>query len=124
MSLSNESDSLTFPHPVLTRLHAPGKKPTRQQILLTTTELNANAATVDSTHGQHGHSFLTITPAIYTVMNAGVAHVDPGPPPLVPVYPNNAPTGAQISEAVRTHGEAWRAHRLMRKTENTLRNQL
>jgi uncharacterized coiled-coil protein SlyX len=124
MSTLNDADSLSFPHPVLTRLHAPGKKPTRPQILQVQLELNANAATIDSIHGPHGHSFLTIAPADYTVLNGGVVFVIPAKPPIEPVYANAAPTAFQISEAVRQHAAAWRTYRLIRKTESSLRNQL
>ena len=124
MSSSSESESISFPHPVLSRLHAPGKKPTRPQILQVQTELNANAASIDTIHGAHGHSFLSIAPADYTILNAGVAFAIPPQPPAQPVYPNNAPTSHQISEAARTHAEEWRAYRIMRKTESSLRNQL
>jgi hypothetical protein len=60
MSTSNKVT--TYAYPVLSRLHEIGGKPNRQRILRTMQELTANAVSVDSLYGDHGHTFLTKTP--------------------------------------------------------------
>jgi len=55
----DNSASLTiYPHTTLTRLHEPGHKPTRKQILLVQLELDASSLSVDSVFGNHRHVFV------------------------------------------------------------------
>ena len=112
-----------YPHPVLTRLHEPGRPPTRKALLQVEIELNANAASVDSVYGAHGHVFLTLPDDDYTTLNEGQQFDIPPQPPIDPALPAGA-TQAQITETVRQHTNAWSAYRRMRKTEVELRNQL
>jgi hypothetical protein len=116
------SDANAYPYPVLSRLHEIGGKPNRQKILRTLQELTANAASVDSIYGIHGHVFLTMTPATYKTLNDGTAFV----PPLVP-DPNPAITAgsaAVVAESVRQHSVDTKAYTLMRHVQNTLRKML
>jgi hypothetical protein len=123
MSVNDSATASSFPHPVLTRLHETGRKPTRTQILVTQTELNANAASVDSVYGPHGHTFLTLSPEQYQALNGGIAFEIPVAPAMNPTHAQGA-TGNVITEGVRQHTVAWKAYRLMRATETKLRNQL
>ena len=116
------SDATAYPYPVLSRLHEIGGKPNRQSILRTLQELTANAASVDSVYGLHGHVFLTMTPTTYQALNDGTAFV----PPLVP-DPNPAivaGSAAVVAESVRQHSVDTKAYTLMRHVQNTLRKML
>ena len=98
-------------YPVLSRLHEIGGKPNHQRIFRTLQELTANAASVDSVYGIHGHVFLTMTPTTYQTLNDGTAFV----PPLVP-DPNPAITAvaaAIVAESVRQHSFDTKAYTLM-----------
>lgn len=123
MAETNNTTTPNFPHPVLTKIHEPGRKPTRQSILTCQTELTANAASVDSVYSEHGHAFLTMTPLDFTALNGGVPFVMPVRPPMDPVHVQGA-TAAQITEDNRLHAQAWKAYTLMRQTQQQLRNQL
>jgi hypothetical protein len=123
MSVNESISASSFPHPVLTRLHEAGRKPTRTQILVLKTELNANAASVDSLYGAHGHLFLTLSAAEYHTLS-GIQFEIPGPPPMNPP-PHAAGAAAHVTaEAVRQHGVEWKSYKLMRRVETELRNQL
>jgi len=123
----DNSASLTiYPHTTLTRLHGPGHKPTRKQILLVQLELDANSSSVDSVFGNHGHVFLTLSPAEYADLHGAPFQI-PEQPPMDPTPPpggNANPTAAQLAEALRLRTNAWKAYKLMRATERNLRNQL
>jgi hypothetical protein len=117
------SDATAYPYPTLSRLHDIGGKPNRQKILRTTQELTANASSVDSIYGDHGHVFLTMTPATYQALNGGVAFVPPVQPTTHPTIVAGA-TAAVISETVRQHEVGQKAYRLMRLVQATLRKML
>jgi hypothetical protein len=123
----DDSASLTiYPHTTLTRLHEPGHKPTRKQILLVQLELDANSSSVNSVFGNHCHVFLTLSPAKYADLHGAPFQI-PEQPPMDPTPPpggNANPTAAQLAEALRLHTNAWKAYKLMRATERNLRNQL
>ena len=123
MSTTNHSDATAYPYPILSRLHDIGAKPNRVKILRTTEELTANAASVDSIYGDHGHAFLTMTAAAYQQLNGGQVFIPPLPPALNPaIIPGQ--TAAQISETVRRHKAEQDAYRLMRRVQTNLRKML
>jgi hypothetical protein len=121
--MSTSDATAAYPYPILSRLHEVGAKPNRQRILRTEEELTANAASVDSVYGDHGHAFLTMSPANYQTLNDGVAFNPPEQPDPNPVIPAGA-TAAAIAEAVRQHGVAQKAYALMRLVQATLRKML
>jgi hypothetical protein len=90
------------PAPRLTLIGTTTSQPTYLTIENAQRELNANAISVHSFGGGglNGHLALTITPAAYLAI-AGVPFVPPDAPPSEPVFPNDAPTSAQITEANR-----------------------
>jgi hypothetical protein len=92
----------TYVYPILSRLHEIGGKPNRQHILRTTQELTVNAGSAVSLYGDHGHTFLTMSPKDYQVLNGGVAFVMPVQPVPNPDIVAGA-TAAAIAEAVRQH---------------------
>ena len=91
-----------FPAPTLTPIGTTTSQPTYLTIENAQRELNANAISVHSFGGGglNGHFTLTITPAAYLAI-AGVPYEPPEAPPSEPVFPNDAPTGPQITEANR-----------------------
>jgi hypothetical protein len=117
------SDATAYPYTVLSRLHEVGAKPNRQKILRTTQELTANAASVDSVYGDHGHAFLTMSPASYQVLNGGQAFAMPAQPDQNPTIVVGA-TAAVIAETVRQHKASQEAYRLMRRVQANLRKML
>jgi hypothetical protein len=121
--MSTNEQATAYTYPILSRLHEIGGKPNRQHILRTTQELTANAASVDSIYGNHGHAFLTMTPADYTMLNGGVAFVPPVQPPPNPEFAAGA-SAATIAEAVRQHGVRQKGYALMRTVQATLRKML
>jgi hypothetical protein len=121
MSTSNEVT--TYAYPILSRLHEIGGKPNRQRILRTTQELTANSASVDSLYGDHGHTFLTMSPEDYQVLNGGIAFVMPAQPAPNPDIVTGATT-AVITETVRQHGVHQKAYARMRLVQAMLRKKL
>jgi hypothetical protein len=117
------SDATAYPYPILTRLHQAGGSPNRQSILRTTQELTANAASIDSAYGDHGHAFLVMTPTNYQALNGGNAFVPPVAPGPNPIIAAGA-TAAAIAEAVRQHEGHLKAYRLMRHVQAKLRKML
>jgi len=107
----------------LSRLHAPGHEPNRREVLQSIKELNANAASIRTVYGHHGHLFLSTLPERFTALNNNVTFTIPDMPPVNPVLPNN-PTGPVIIEANRVHAAAVVAYDLMRSVEMDLHNQL
>ena len=72
-----------WPHPVLTRLHDPGHRPSRERVLDCATQCNANAASITtSTLGVAGFSLLGIT------VNATEYLAATGQAWTVPIAPN------------------------------------
>lgn len=120
---TSTSDATAYPYPILSRLHELGGKPNRQKILRTTQELTANAASVDSIYGEHGHAFLTMPAAAYQALNGGIAFVHPIRPDPNPVIIAGA-TAAVIAEAVRQHSVSQKSYKLMRQVQTTLRKML
>jgi hypothetical protein len=120
-SVSNHS----WPYPVLTRCHEPGQRPTRNRVLQTILEANANSASVQTFRGGaagYGLLGLTTSAAEY-LTTTGEAWVRPPQPPVHPVVAAGA-TGNAIIEANRQHKENWSRYNLMLQTDNELRNQL
>jgi hypothetical protein len=94
--------------------------------LLVKLKLDANSSSVDSVFGNHGHVFLTLSPAEYTDLH-GVPFQIPEQPPIDPPPPPGAnanPTAAHLAKALQLHTNAWTAYKLMRATERDLHNQL
>jgi hypothetical protein len=117
-TLSNHS----WPHPILTRIHEPGQKPTRERVLQNAEECHANAASItQSTLGAEGTGLLgiTATDAEYLTV-AGVAWVEPIAPPL----PAAGGTQFEIAERQRAHTEAIEQWRLYLAVKTAIRNQL
>jgi hypothetical protein len=117
-ALSNHS----WPHPVLTRIHEPGQKPTRERVLQNAEECHANAASVtQSTLGAAGTGLLgiTATAAEYYAI-AGVAWNEPAAPGL----PAAGGTQFEIAERQRTHSEELAQWRLFLAVKTAIRNQL
>lgn len=76
-----------------------------------------NAASVGSIYGPHGHdasTFLTLTPALYQVLNRGL-EFDILVQPLINQRTHGVQgvTGPTITEGVRQHAITWKAYRLM-----------
>jgi len=94
-----------FPAPSLTPLGTLTKQPTYLTIETAQKELNANAISVDSYDGGglNGHLALTVTPAAYLAHDhrSPLVYVPPVAPAAEPVFPTEAPTGPQITEANR-----------------------
>jgi hypothetical protein len=90
-----------FPAPSLTPIGTSTSQPTYLTIESAQRELNANAISVHSYEGGglNGHLTLTITPAVYLAIAGVPPFVPPVAPPSEPVFPNDAPTSAQITEA-------------------------
>jgi hypothetical protein len=94
--------------------------------LLVQLELDANSSSVVSVFRNHGHVFLTLSPAEYADFHGAPFQI-PEKPPMDPTLPpggNANPTAVQLAEALRLHTNAWKAYKLMRATERKLRNQL
>jgi len=87
--------------------------------------IKANAASVTSTRGggTHGYLGIVLSPEAYATIDP-IAFVVPANPGTHPVFPNNAPTAAQISEAVRTHEESLREWREYTNLEQALKKQI
>jgi hypothetical protein len=116
---TTRSDATAYPYPVLSRLHEIGGKPNCQRILRTLQELTANAASVDSVYGIHGHVFLTMTPTAYQMLNDGIAFV----PPAVFNPAITVGAAAIIAESVCQHSD-HKAYKLMLHVETTLHKML
>ena len=121
--MTDRAPASAFPHRVLTRLHDPGHRPTRQKLLLVQRELNANARTVESVHGEHGHMFLTMPIEQYQPLHGDEPFVMPAKPTPDPVHGDNV-TAARITENTRIHTNQWAQYRLMKATDRDLRNLL
>lgn len=114
-----------WPYPVLLRTHEPGQRPTRERVLETIAQVNANAASVTtSTLGAPGFGLLglTLSAAEYQGLT-GQAWIRPDQPDQAPNVAHDA-TQFQIAEANRQHRVEWEQYNLMLHTDNTLRNQL
>ena len=112
----------SWPHPILTRIHKPRQKPTRERILQNAEECHANAASItQSTLGAPGTGLLgiTATAAKYLAVS-GVAWAEPAAPDLP------AARGAQykIAEQQRSHAKALDQWRLFLAVKTAIRNQL
>jgi cell fate (sporulation/competence/biofilm development) regulator YlbF (YheA/YmcA/DUF963 family) len=110
----------TYAYPILSCLHEVGGNPNRQRILRTMQELTANAALVDSLYGVHGHTFRTMSPNDYQVLNRGIVFVMPVQPVPNPDIIAGATT-AVIAETVRQHGVHQKVHAHMCLIQATLR---
>ena len=113
----------TWPHSPLSRFHAPGHKPSREAVLKTLEQLNANAASVNSfTLGapNSGLLGLTLSPAEYTA-TFGVPWNRPAQPANLPVFPAGA-HGPQRDEIKAEHDFNWAQYNLMIECETALRN--
>ena len=120
---TNNNGATVYPYPILSHLHEIGAKPNRVKILRTTEELTANATSVDSIYGDHGHAFLTMTPVSYQQFNGGQVLVQPMQSAQNPtIIPGS--TAAQISESVRQHKASQDTYRLMRRVQTNLREML
>ena len=114
-----------FPAPSLTPIGTSTSQPTYLTIESAQRELNANAISVHSYEGGglNGHLALTITPAAYLAI-AGVPFVPPVAPTAEPVFPNDAPTSAQITEANRLLLVRQKTFRLYHDVDKALVRQI
>ena len=112
----------SWPHPKRTRIHEPGKKPTRERVLHNAEECHANAVSItQSTLGAPGTGLLGITATDQEYLSvAGVAWVEPQPP----VLPVAGGTQFEIAERERNHAEAIDQWRLFLAVKTAIRNQL
>jgi hypothetical protein len=94
-----------FPNPIITKIQG---LPTYETIAEVQRNLNANAASIETTlgGGTLGYLALTVDPAVYLTL-AGVAFVAPVNPGWQPVIAPGA-TGTRIAELVRQHTEEKR----------------
>ena len=121
--MSSEAAFLAnFPAPSLTPIVTLSSQPTYLTIENAQHELNANAISVHSYEGgglNTSHLALTVTPGQYLEI-AGVPFVPPIAPPLEPTFANEAPTGAQITEANRLLLARQKTFRLYHDMDKTL----
>ena len=117
-SLSSHS----WPHPILTRIHEPGQKPTRERVLQNAEECHANAASItQSTLGAPGTGLLGITATAPEYLAiSGVTWQDPQAPAL----PAAGGTQFEIAERERIYAEALQQWRLFLAVKTAIRNQL
>jgi hypothetical protein len=114
-----------FPHPILSKIHEPGHRPTRERVLETIRQVNTNAASVTTfTLGAPGSGLigLTISAADYLAKYA-VAWTRPAQPSNTPTC-TATDTQFVIAEARAQHTEAWRQYNIMLQSDTALRNQL
>ena len=114
-----------FPAPSLSPIGTLTSQPTYLTIETSQRELNANAISVHSYEGGglNGHLTLTVTPAVYLQI-AGVPFVPPSAPTTEPVFLNDAPTAAQISEAHRLPLSHQKTFRLYHDVDKALVRQI
>ena len=86
--------TFAYPNPSLSRLDDNGE-PNRQTILKAKRELCANAKSIDSVWGIHGHLFLILNEAEYATLNNNVIFNIPEKSTLHPDYEG---TASQIEE--------------------------
>jgi hypothetical protein len=111
-----------WPHPVLTRIHDPGHRPSRERVLECATQCNANAASITtSTLGVAGFGLLGIT------VNAAEYLAATGQNwvlPVAPVAPAEGGTQFEIAERMRLHKSATDQFQLYQQVNTAIRNQL
>ena len=114
-----------FPAPSLSPIGTLTSQPTYLTIETAQRELNANAISVHSYEGGglNGHLTLTVTPAVYLQI-AGVPFVPPSAPTTEPLFLNDAPTAAQISEAHRLPLSHQKTFRLYHDVDKALVRQI
>lgn len=118
-------DKHPFPHPILSKIHEPGQRPTRKRVLETIRQASTNAASVTTyTLGAPGSGLigLTIDPDVY-LTKYGIAWVRPNQPDPSPDC-DGTDTQYVIAEANRVHKEQWRQYNLMLQSDTAIRNQL
>ena len=110
-----------WPHPILTRIHEPGQKPTRDRVLQNIKETHANAASITtSTLGAHGFGLLGITTNAAEYLAATTTNwVDP----VMPEIPVAGGTQFEIAERQRIYAEATNQWRLCKQAGTRIRNQ-
>ena len=113
----------SWPHPILTRIHEPNQRPTRERVLQCAEQCNANAAAITtSTLGAPGFGLLGITTSAADYQNAtGQAWVEPAAPANVVA---DGGTQYEIAERQRVHRHAVEQWRLYQQANTTIRNQL
>ena len=114
-----------WPYPIVTRIHEPGQKPTRERVLQCLLEINTNAVSViTSTLGAPGFGLLglTTTGAEY-LMLTGLAWHRPAQPAAAPTVAHDA-TQFIIAEANRVWTGEWIQYNMMLQVDTVLRNQL
>jgi hypothetical protein len=121
MSLSANTSSLTFPHPILTPITT---KPTNSTLQVLQREIYANARAIHSTRGGGAHGHLAIImPAANYLARVGQAFVTPVHPRPAPVHAVNA-TNAQITETNRQYAADLAEHSLFQTVNEELKKQI
>ena len=82
----------SWPHPTLARIHAPGQKPTRQEVLQTLLQVNSNAASITATTLGHPNVGLIglVCSAVEYQQLARLPWIPPAQPPVAPQIPQAA----------------------------------
>jgi hypothetical protein len=121
-----DASSCNFPYPVLTKIGDNNTEPTFASILVAHVELNANAASIYSAHGDglQGHLALTIDAKDYIEHSIDNEPFDPPTaPPAASVHLTTAPD-AQIAETNRQHKVQKEEFILFHNADTALRNLL
>jgi hypothetical protein len=110
-----------FPHPIINKIQG---MPSYETIAEVQRDLNANAASIETTlgGGTLGYLALTVAPAVYNTLS-NVPFVAPLNPGYIPVIPPNS-TAALIAEIVRRHSEERRVWLEYISVGKALRQQL
>ena len=111
-----------WPHPVLTRIHEPGHRPSRERVLECATQCNANAASITtSTLGVAGFGLLgiTVNAAEYLAVTGQNWDI-----PEALAAPVTGGTQFEISERMRLHIVDTEQFQLYQQVNTAICNQL